>query len=243
MSMLCDEEQERAGLFAVQSFVQFCAECQQETEHRRWVRANFCMVCGDNRHEAMVREEQAQEQERRRRVGQEMLAQTGVHEEVMGKALHEAPASLRDFLLKDNFFSHISSGHNLVFLGNVGTGKTTLAVAVAMQALKHGFKAHYTKAYDLVAANGGYPFCSLLIIDEIERGVRFFGSQPCDEDQLVLFKVAETRKNAGLSTLILSNHSGDELRLRLGEATYDRLRHNALGLTFGAKSFRTPLKV
>ncbi len=235
--------EEAKGQFLVQELFQFCPVCGCETEHRRWIRMSFCLVCSENRHTAAVQAEMRQEQERRTHKQQELVRHTGVDEVIMRTALTLAPDSLRTFLKENNFYEHITSGHNLIFLGGVGTGKTTLAVGVAMQALSCGFKAHYVKAYELIESGGVYPFCHFLIIDEIERGVRFFGNQPCDEDQLVLFRILEARKNSKLSTMALSNHSGVELAKRLGEATYDRLRHNALGLTFAQKSFRKPLSL
>lgn len=77
----------------------------------------------------------------------------------------------------------VSSGRSLVLVGEPGSGKTHLAVAVALQALRNGFDALYTRADDLLTSLGqavhsgqwreamsAYTRPDVLIIDDVTGG-------------------------------------------------------------------------
>lgn len=130
-----------------------------------------------------------------------------------------------------------ASGRGAIFLGNVGTGKTHLAVAIGMHAMRrHGASVLFMSVQRAVRsikdtwARGSaitetqavavltYP--DLLILDEV--GVQF-GS---DYERQVLFDVLNERYERRKPTLFLSNKTQDEVGAALGERVMDRLRED-----------------
>lgn len=135
------------------------------------------------------------------------------------------------------FKANYDEGRCLLLVGNVGTGKTHLAAAIAesiitdlsgmavyrtlyslMQYVKGSFgaQAEYTEAQayeNLIAPH-------LLIIDEIGA------TKQTEFEQATLFNVINGRYEQQRPTLIISNLMPDELEKALGDRVMDRLREN-----------------
>ena len=149
-----------------------------------------------------------------------------------------------------NFRDHYDAGRCLLLLGNVGTGKTHLAAAIAeylitekgaaavyrtlyslMQYIKGSYDKHaeYTeaKAYEnLITPH-------LLIIDEIGA------TKTTEFEQAALFNIINGRYEEQLPTVIISNLMPNELAGSLGERCVDRLREaGGLCQVFDWKSAR-----
>lgn len=132
------------------------------------------------------------------------------------------------------FDSRLKTGGGMLLWGDVGTGKTHLACAVANALRKQLRPVLYCTALEAVmlvksswknSANGlseydvyaqfGEP--ELLIIDEI--GVQI-GS---DFERMVLTSIADIRSRNCLPTIIISNLEPKEIYALLGERMFDRL--------------------
>jgi DNA replication protein DnaC len=139
---------------------------------------------------------------------------------------------------------------NIVFMGNSGVGKTHLANAIGLEALKQGFKVlmiHSTQLIDeLVSArgNGTYPRIfkrflnvDVLIIDEL--GFRAFHRESVDE----FFEIVRRRYEVN-SIIITSNRNfedwanifGDKV---LASAIVDRVVHHSHIFRIIGPSYRT----
>lgn len=126
------------------------------------------------------------------------------------------------------------SGGSLVLFGNVGTGKTHLAMAIANYVIEnYQDRVYVTTARkitrDIKSTWGDkenteqglinlYAKLDLLIIDEI--GVQFLS----DAEKMILFEIINNRYENIKPTLIISNLNSDEIKKTLGEQTVDRLR-------------------
>lgn len=134
-----------------------------------------------------------------------------------------------------------ASGRGAIFVGNVGTGKTHLAVAIGVHAMrKHGASVLFMPVQRAIRsiketwARGSttteaqavavltYP--DLLILDEV--GVQF-GSE---FERQVMFDVLNERYERRKPTLFLSNKTQAELSEVLGERVMDRLREDGAGV-------------
>ena len=136
----------------------------------------------------------------------------------------------------NNFGDAARTGRSAVFIGKPGTGKTHLAVGIALSIMEDGFTALFTTAMralrrvketwsrdseeserDAIAA---LVFPDLLVLDEV--GIQF-GS---DTEKLILFDVLNERYEQRKPTLLLSNLTLSEVRDYLGERIFDRLRED-----------------
>lgn len=144
---------------------------------------------------------------------------------------------------------HCETGRCLLLLGNVGTGKTHLANAIATIAIhEHGMVAMYTTASRIcqaVKASFGkgerserdvyrdYLRPDLLIIDEIGAG------HSSDFERATLFEVINGRYEEMLPIIVISNLKPADLPACLGERSVDRLREDGgIAVVFDWESSR-----
>ena len=134
---------------------------------------------------------------------------------------------------------------NVVLMGAVGTGKTHLACKLLMDLAKRLYIVKYQTLRDITLklrdfdsgiseADALQQFTSFdcLVIDEVGRGkVSAYQSD-------VLFHIINARYNEMKPTIVISNHTQQQLKTLFGEATLDRLLSGALLLTFNYPSFR-----
>ena len=143
----------------------------------------------------------------------------------------------------ENFAEHRRAGRCLLLLGNVGTGKTHLATAIASHIIRN---TSYTAAYRTVGgilqrikgsydresgyteadAFAAYTRPGLLIIDEVGA------TKPSEFELATLFTIINGRYEEQLPTIVISNLPGSELAGALGERCVDRLREGG-GIAVG----------
>ncbi len=130
----------------------------------------------------------------------------------------------------DNFERLAAENMGMMFLGNVGTGKTFAACCIANALIEKGYSAWVVTASDLIRAAGSFgtseetffKLCEvdLLIVDDI-------GTQSNSEHNLgLLFDVIDKRYKAGKPLVITSNLTAENLRNapNMGlKRIYDRL--------------------
>ena len=151
----------------------------------------------------------------------------------------------------ENFDQVIKTGRSAIFVGKVGTGKTHLAVGIALSIMqqqrspvfvtvqrlirkvKDSWRTKEETESDVIDA---FASPDLLILDEV--GVQF-GSE--FEKQL-LFDVLNERYEKPKTTDLLSNIPSEQLSDCLGERVMDRLRENGGSLIgFNWDSYRKTL--
>jgi DNA replication protein DnaC len=138
---------------------------------------------------------------------------------------------------------------NIVFMGNPGVGKTHLANAIGIEALKQGYKAHFIHASDIISklmsarGDGTYYFIlkellnvDVLIIDEI--GFKKIPQNSVDE----FFEVIRRRYEYG-SVIITTNRPFEEWANIFGDAVLasaivDRIVHHSCIIKITGKSYR-----
>jgi len=143
----------------------------------------------------------------------------------------------------------IEEKKNIIFMGNPGVGKTHLANAIGIEALKKGYKVLFIHANDLVArlisakGDGTYftilkDFLSvdLLIIDEV--GFKKIPLSHVDE----FFEVVRRRYETS-SIILTTNRPFEEWANIFGDAVLasaivDRLIHHAYIFKINGKSYR-----
>lgn len=139
------------------------------------------------------------------------------------------------------------SFQTLIFLGNVGTGKTHLACGVIrecgglyrlassiVEELRRAksFNADKTEAKILDA----YGKISLLIVDEIGRGA------VAAEEQYMLYQIINERYNRRNPTVLISNQTKKEFLQYIGIAAADRLTESAQVVELTGKSYRAIMR-
>lgn len=138
---------------------------------------------------------------------------------------------------------------NVIFMGNPGVGKTHLANAIGVEAIKKGYKVMFIHASDivsrLVAAKGDGTYTAvlkdlmsvdLLIIDEV--GFKKIALSYVDE----FFEVIRRRYEYG-SIIITTNRPFEEWANIFGDAVLasaivDRLVHHAFLIKINGRSYR-----
>ncbi len=122
---------------------------------------------------------------------------------------------------------------NLLLVGKTGTGKTHISTAIAREIIKMGFDVLYDTAQNIFSdfetdrfknsysqtepKADKYLECDLLILDDL--GTEFVTPFTLS----CLYNLINTRQNRGLSTIISTNLSPDELSKRYEDRIYSRL--------------------
>jgi len=125
------------------------------------------------------------------------------------------------------------SGENLLLIGKTGTGKTHISTSIARRAIERGFEVLYDSAQNIVSAfendrfKSGYgPYeakgdkyleCDLLILDDL--GTEYVNQFTVS----CLYNLLNTRYNKGLSTVISTNLSPEELLSKYDDRIYSRI--------------------
>lgn len=151
--------------------------------------------------------------------------------------------------IQDNVIE--ATGAGLLFYGKPGTGKTHLAVGIALEFIENNLSVIYTRAGAIVREvkeSWGrkatqtesqiyekYARPDLLIIDEIGRQ---FGT---DTERMILFEVINARYEQRKPVLAVTNLDGANLAECLGAATLDRLRECGTSVCFDWESMRPKL--
>ena len=130
----------------------------------------------------------------------------------------------------DNFARHED---NLLLIGSTGTGKTHISTAIAKTIISQGFDVLYDSAQNIISdyetdrfrsgygqteqISEKYAECDLLIIDDL--GTEFTNQFSIS----VLYNLLNTRLNKGLSTIISTNLSAEELAGKYDGRIYSRI--------------------
>lgn len=157
---------------------------------------------------------------------------------------------IRDLLAR----SFYREGHNLLFLGPPGVGKSHLSVAIAMAVIDQGQSALFIRSDDFIEAAKEaaerrqipkflrhYAKPTVLIVDEL-------GYAPFDSvSAQILFQVVSKRYERG-SIILTSNKSYSEWGDMLGSsvlatAILDRLLHHSSVFNMRGESYRLKEKV
>ena len=126
-----------------------------------------------------------------------------------------------------------SKGETLLFFGKTGTGKTHLSTSIAKKVIESGFEVLYDSAQNIISAfetdrfKSGYgPYepkadkymeCDLLILDDL-------GTEFANQFTLsCIYNLLNTRQNKGLSTVISTNLSYDELSRKYEDRIFSRI--------------------
>lgn len=124
-------------------------------------------------------------------------------------------------------------GGNLVLAGKTGTGKTHISSAIAKEIIERGYDVIYDSAQNIVSDfesdkfRSGYKSeepkgekyleCDLLIIDDLGTEFSSAFTVSC------LYNLLNTRQNKGLSTIISTNLSPEELASKYEDRIYSRI--------------------
>ena len=144
----------------------------------------------------------------------------------------------------------LKNGTSLIFVGNVGTGKTHLACSIAKEAIKQGYTALFSSVSEIIRETRmswttskqrevfeHFTSCDLLIIDEV--GVQ----SGTDNERNILFDIINQRYMDVKSTIIISNEEPNVLKDFLGVRVIDRLsENNGQIISFQGKSYRRQIK-
>lgn len=144
----------------------------------------------------------------------------------------------------------IHEKQNIIFMGNPGVGKTHLANAIGLEALKQGFKVQFLHATELIEqlllarGNGSYPSAmkkladlDCLIIDEL--GFKSMPKSSVDE----FFEIIR-RRYERKSIIITSNRNFEDWPIVFGDAVLanaivDRIIHHSHVIRITGNSYRT----
>lgn len=148
----------------------------------------------------------------------------------------------------DTFQQAMEIGRSLIFIGNVGAGKTHLAVGIAHEVMQQGYSALFASVMGAVRsiketygrreltesqAIARLVEPDLLILDEV--GVQFSS----DTERLYLFEILNGRYENMRPTIVISNLDMTGIKDCLGQRVYDRLREgDGRAVSFAWESYR-----
>lgn len=208
------------------------------------IRRNKCPTCTAEQDAAELARRMQEQAEAMRRRWEARIGQAGIPERFRDRSL-DAYAATTDGQKRalafarsyaEGFGDPANAGKSALFLGLPGTGKTHLAIGIALHIMAEGrtamfatvmrairtIKDTWRKGADHSEAEAidALVFPDLLILDEI--GIQF-GS---DAEKLLLFDVLNERYERRRPTILLSNLTAKEVTGYLGERIMDRLRED-----------------
>lgn len=186
-------------------------------------------------------EQEAHEHSARKAAWELRLGESCIPERFTDRTLNKfvaiTPEQAHALAYADGFDEVIKTGRSALFVGKVGTGKTHLAVGIALRLMRRdgrpvlfttvmravrSVKDTWIRGADKTEAQAvaALVFPDLLILDKV--GVQFGR----DTEKLILFDVLNERYEKRRPTLLLSNFGVDEVQAYLGERIFDRLRED-----------------
>ncbi|TYQ19893.1 UNVERIFIED_ORG: DNA replication protein DnaC [Zoogloea ramigera] len=220
--------------------------CQQHGEYTSLLLAggwSACVKCEHVAEAAATAAAQASWQaELRNRAWEVRLGRAAIPERFSDRRLgtyeptcDEAEKALRMVTrYADNFAAVRKAGACLILCGDVGTGKTHLAVGVAHVVLEQGGQAVFTSVMRAVRsvketyAKGNSKTEAQAIADLVEPDLLILDEvgvqHGSDTEKLVLFEIINGRYEAGRPTIVISNLAIKLLEEYLGARAFDRLR-------------------
>lgn len=147
-----------------------------------------------------------------------------------------------------NFADALTYGRGMIFAGLPGTGKTHLAVAIALDVMEQGHSALYTSVLRaLRSVKDGFSSTGetetavvkklavpdLLVMDE--AGITY----ETDTEAMILYEIVNQRYEEGKPTIFTSNYNMEELQKVMGARVIDRLREGGgMAVQFNWDSWR-----
>ena len=124
-------------------------------------------------------------------------------------------------------------GKSLLFIGKTGTGKTHISTSIARAVIGKGYSVIYDSVQNIIndfeddkfrsgyarqePISDKYLDCDLLIIDDLGTEFTTPFSVSC------LYNIFTTRRNRGLSTIVSTNLSGEEITKKYDDRIYSRI--------------------
>ena len=204
-----------------------------------------CSKCAEEAEAEERRRQAEQATENSRRAWETKIGRAGIPERFRDRDLasYIAKTDGQQRALKfaqsyaEQFDAVGKSGQSALFIGKPGTGKTHLAIGIALHVMREqkrtalfctvmrairGIKETWRKDSEMSEAEAieDLVFPDLLILDEV--GIQF-GSEA---EKLLLFDVLNERYERRRPTLMLSNLTAPEVAAYLGERVMDRLRED-----------------
>ena len=167
------------------------------------------------------------------------IASTKRQEHVLGVATRYAEC----------FHDALKTGRSMIFSGSPGTGKTHLAIGIALSVIRSGHTAKFISTINDIRrvretfrkgseeterqVIEAFSIPDLLVLDEVGQQ---YGT---DGEKVTTFDLINARYEALKPTIVVSNLSIDGVRTHLGDRAFDRLREGGgVALAFDWESFR-----